>query len=209
MARGDPLRVECYGATRTQDGCSVSADAFLIQRGVVTWAAVCDGAGNAGQIAKRAMRVFQTVTKQATGEQAMADASWTAWTKLLDSALLGGPEATFAGAAVVGTEVCGAVVGDARAYVLPFGGPCTIVTDGKARLGSGRATPTPIRRALQPRDVLLLMTDGAWTPLSPYILGRTLRQKAVAHFSDVPVAILDAAGRHGRADDMTVVALRI
>jgi hypothetical protein len=28
------------------------------------------------------------------------------------------------------------------------------------------------------------------------------------HFSEVPPAILDAAGRTGRADDMTVVALR-
>ncbi len=209
MAWRDPVRVECYGAMRTQDGCSVSADAFLIQRGVVTWAAVCDGAGNAGQVAKRALRVFQTLTKQATAEQAMADASWTAWTKLLDSALLGGPEATFACAAVVGTEVCGAVVGDARAYVLTFGGACTIVTDGKMRLGSGRAKATPIRLALQPHDVLLLMTDGAWTPLSPYLLARAVRGAGTTHFSDVPAAILDGAGRRGRADDMTVVALRI
>ena len=32
---------------------------------------------------------------------------------------------------------------------------------------------------------------------------------AVRHFSEVPAAILDAAGRTGRSDDMSAVALRV
>ena len=56
---------------------------------------------------------------------------------------------------------------------------------------------------------MLLLTDGAWTPLSSYLLEKAVRGVLLQHFSDVPGAVLDAAGRTGRWDDMTVVALRL
>ncbi len=53
------------------------------------------------------------------------------------------------------------------------------------------------------------MSDGAWTPLgSPYLMRKTVMGAVGRHFSDVPQAILDAAQRTGRWDDMTVVAVR-
>jgi selenophosphate synthetase-related protein len=62
---------------------------------------------------------------------------------------------------------------------------------------------------MAPHDILLLVTDGAWTPLGPARLERAARKAALVHFSDVPPAILDAAGQRGRADEMTVVAVRL
>ena len=80
---------------------------------------------------------------------------------------------------------------------------------GKFRLGSGRAQGSPIHLELAPRDVLLLLSDGAWTPLSPELIRRAVVGAAMKHFSEVPQAVLDAASRTGRADDMTAVALRL
>jgi hypothetical protein len=62
---------------------------------------------------------------------------------------------------------------------------------------------------LRPREIVLLMSDGAWSPLSLYALRRAVGQTLGGHFSDVPGAVLSAAGRTGRWDDMTVVALRL
>jgi hypothetical protein len=53
------------------------------------------------------------------------------------------------------------------------------------------------------------MTDGAWTPLSPYLIEKAVRGVLLQHFSEVPSAVLDAASRTGRWDDMTVVAFRL
>jgi hypothetical protein len=41
------MQVECYSATRTQQGKASNEDAFLIGRGSVPYAVICDGAGNA------------------------------------------------------------------------------------------------------------------------------------------------------------------
>jgi len=43
----------------------------------------------------------------------------------------------------------------------------------------------------------------------PYLLQKSVMAAAARHFSEVPQAILDAAGRTGRADDMTAVVLRL
>ena len=53
------------------------------------------------------------------------------------------------------------------------------------------------------------MSDGAWTPLNLGLLQKTVMTAALCHFTEIPGAILDAAGRTGRADDMTAVALRL
>ena len=63
------------------------------------------------------------------------------------------------------------------------------------------------------RDVLgtivLLMSDGAWTPLGMYPLKKVLRSTMGRHFSEVPQAVLEAAGKTRIAGDMTVLALRL
>lgn len=58
-------------------------------------------------------------------------------------------------------------------------------------------------------DMVLLLTDGAWAPLGPYFLRRAVVGAAGRHFSEVPQAIIEAAARTGRADDMTAVTLRL
>jgi hypothetical protein len=58
-------------------------------------------------------------------------------------------------------------------------------------------------------DTLLFLSDGAWTPLNLYTLQKTAVSAAVKHFSEVPAAILDAAGKMRRADDMTALAMRL
>src|SRR5437667_9263165 len=89
------LKVECYGATRPQDGGSANEDAFVIGHGPIKFAALCDGAGHAEQVARRALKLFQTFFKEAPPESVLADATWAKWVRLLDSALLGRPPSTF------------------------------------------------------------------------------------------------------------------
>jgi len=55
----------------------------------------------------------------------------------------------------------------------------------------------------------MLLSDSAWTPLNPYVLKKTILSAVEKHLSELPLAILDAAGKTGRADDMTAVVLRI
>jgi serine/threonine protein phosphatase PrpC len=125
--------------------------------------------------------------------------------------LLGGAECTLAAVSMVGAEARGVVVGDSRIYLLPEDGGCRPLAEplSKARLGSGEVEPTPVRHKMAPHDLLLLVTDGAWTPLGSTRLERAARKAAFGHLSDVPAAILEAAGQRGRADDMTAVAIRL
>jgi serine/threonine protein phosphatase PrpC len=94
---------------------------------------------------------------------------------------------------------------------VPFEGPVRLLTGSaaKARLGSGETAPAVFRDVLAPRDVLLLASDGAWTPLGTAPLERAVRSMVTRPFADLPSAVLDEASRRGRADDMTVVALRL
>ena len=80
---------------------------------------------------------------------------------------------------------------------------------GLVALGSGEAQPCAFRDTLGVRDVLLLVSDGAWTPLGTAGLERAVRSMTTRAFTDVPAAVLDQASRRGRADDMAVVALRL
>jgi serine/threonine protein phosphatase PrpC len=101
--------------------------------------------------------------------------------------------------------------GDSRAYLVPLEGPVRLLTEGasKARLGSGETEPFAFRATLGVRDVLLLVSDGAWTPLGTAGIERVVRLSGLKPFADLPAAVLDAASRRGRADDMTAVALRL
>ncbi len=207
------MRVECYGASLPQDGRhpSDNEDAFAIVRSPVVAAVVCDGAGNAQHAARRAVGLFERWLGEATLGHVLGDDAWIRWARLADSALLGGSESTLAAAGVVGSEVRGVVVGDSRVYWLPSDGGCVVLSEAASRhrLGSGEASPFPVRRRLAPRDVVLLLSDGAWTPIDAFRLERTVRKAALQHFSEVPPAILELAGSHGRADDMTAVAIRM
>ncbi len=205
------MRVECYAASRPQDGRTANEDAFLVMREGIPVAAVCDGAGHAEQAAKRVLRLFELWVREATLGQMLDSKTWVSWVRQLDSALLGGNESTFLAVAVTGNQAIGVSAGDCQAYLIGAEGGFQFLTTSpqKARLGSGNVKPFIFRVTLKVRDVLLLMTDGAWTPLSPYLLEKTVRGAFLQHFSEMPVAVLDAAGRTGRWDDMTVVALRL
>jgi serine/threonine protein phosphatase PrpC len=123
--------------------------------------------------------------------------------------MAGGAQTTFLGVAAVDGRLVGAYAGDSRVYLVNEHG-CRILTEEACRrLGSGEAEPQPIHQRLATRDVVLLMSDGAWTPLQLPAIQRVVMNLTTRHLSDVPVALLDLAGSKGRADDMTVVAMRI
>ena len=207
------MPVECYGATLPQDGRQHTGnqDAFAIVRSPVVTAVVCDGAGNAQSVARRVIGLLKLRLAETTLGQALASDLWSQWARLVDSALLGDSECTLAAIHMIGTEARGVVVGDSRIYLLPEDGGCRLLAEplSKARLGSGEVEPTPVRHRMAPHDMLLLVTDGAWTPLGSARLERAARKAALSHVSDVPAAILEAAGERGRADDMTAVVVRL
>lgn len=205
------MKFECYGSTRVQEGRKLNEDAFLIGHGTIPFAALCDGAGNAEQSAKKVLRLFQQLFNNATLGKVLMPETWAGWVKALDSSILGVAESTFIGVSVIGRQVIGAYVGDSRAYLIKNEGECQLITTvpSKFRLGSGKTEPVPISLALGQQDILLLLSDGAWTPLNPYLLTKAVRSVQGEHYSEVPTAILDAAARTGRPDDMTAVAVRI
>jgi len=206
--------VECFGATRTQAGRLTNEDTFVIDRDPVPHAAVFDGAGNAGQAAQRVARFFQTLIKDQPEKVGDAEA-WAAWVRLMDSHLMGGAQSTFVGAAVPDPDaarVVGGYAGNARAYLAGEEGIKLITAESSpARLGSGSVEGRTFSIDLRARDILLLMSDGAWVPFSsPSRLRKAVAAAAARHFSEVPEAVLDAATPpDGSPDDMTVVALRL
>ncbi|MBI5492726.1 MAG: SpoIIE family protein phosphatase, partial [Deltaproteobacteria bacterium] len=174
-------------------------------------AVVCDGAGNAEQTARKTLKLFQLWIHDASSEQILTPETWTKWVKMLDSSLLGGYESTFLAATVLNDQLIGASAGDSRAYLVGSEGGYRFITasSNKMRLGSGEVKPFTFSLTLKHKDIVLLMTDGAWTPLSPYLIEKTTRKAALEHFSEVPTALLNIASKTGRWDDMTVVALRL
>ena len=202
--------VEIYAATRRQDGKATNEDAFVLGRSGMPYAALCDGSGNAQGVAKRALGLFQRMVGEVGTEQITQFATWSSWARVLDSALLGGPQSTFLAVAVVGNRVVGSCVGDSRLYRLTLDGGIEIVTEGasKHRLGSGRVDPWPIHLPLKSGDVLLLASDGAWTPLGLPSLRKVWGSASTLHFSEFPSLLLEEAGKRGCADDMTVIVMR-
>jgi len=55
---------------------------------------------------------------------------------------------------------------------------------------------------------ILYIFRGEKSWMISYLIEKTVRPAALQHFSEVPVAVLNAAGKAGRYDDMTVLALR-
>ncbi len=206
-----PSRWECVAASRPQDGRTANEDSFLVGRGAVPFAALCDGAGNAERAAKRALGLFGKLIAEATPAQIAQPEAWAGWVRLLDSALLGGGQSTFVALALADGQIVGACAGDSRAYHFTRDGAGSILTESapKFRLGSGRAQAFTFAAPTRRGDLWLLLSDGAWTPLGLYGLRRAVAAAATRHPSELPGAILDAASRAGRADDMTAVAARV
>jgi hypothetical protein len=206
--------VECFGASRAQAGRAVSEDTYVIDREPVTYAAVFDGEGKAEQAARRVARFFKSLIRD---QPAMIGdlAVWAAWVRLMDSHLAGGPQSTFAGAAVPdlgAPRVVGAYAGNSRIYLVGEAGVKIVSEENsKAPLGTGDALARPFSLELGPKDILLFMSDGAWSPFGRVSqVRKVVMAAALRHLSEVPEALLDAATpRGGPADDMTVVALRI
>ena len=203
--------MEIYGATRQQEGATCNEDAFVVGRGKIPFAALADGSGHAQQAAKRALALFERLMSEATPEEVERFPTWDGWTRLLDSLLLGGAQSTFVAVALLQGRIVGVCAGDSRLYLLPLEGEIQILTEDarKFRLGSGKVHPFGIHRQVQAGDVLLLMSDGAWTPLNLAKVCALRGKAASRHFSEFPVVFLDEAGKNGRADDMTVVAIKV
>ena len=178
-------------------------DAFTIVRVPVVTAVVCDGAGNAELAARRVTGLLELWLANTTLGQASSSSQG-------NSALLGGSECTLA-AVQSSAPRRAALWSVTRASTSSPKTAAAVSSEplSKARLGSGDVEPTSVRHQMAPHDILLLVTDGAWTPLGPARLERAARKAALVHFSDVPPAILDAAGQRGRADDMGAVAIRL
>lgn len=203
--------VEIVAASRPQDGRGVNEDAQGAGRSPVPHAVLCDGSGAAGQVARRAVRQFLAMAAEATQEEFRSFPTWENWARLLDSSLLGGPQSTFLAVGILGESAVGTCVGDSRLYLFPREGEVRILTEdaAKFRLGSGRIVPHPIHLRVSSGDTLLLMSDGAWTPLNLARMKALRTRFHGRHVSDIPSLVLDEAGKSGRADDMTVVTLRI
>jgi len=206
-ADGTGVKIDCYGSSRLRDGGTSNEDAYWIWRPSAIVAAVCDGAGQAQHCAAQVLRMF---ARQIEGGllQVQQFPAWSHWMRSTDAAMAGGMQSTFVGLAVVEGRLLGAYAGDSRAYLVNEHG-CRLLTEWPSpRLGSGEAEPHPIHEPIDPHDTVLLMSDGAWTPLPLPILHRAVMAARLDDFADLPATLIELAGKHGRADDMTVVALR-
>ena len=201
------VRVECYGASRAAGHGGPNEDAYWIARGGAVAVALCDGAGHAQQCGARTVQLF--AQRVDTGALELASfPSWRQWLVRTDAGLVGGEQTTFLGVALVEDRLLGGYVGDSRAFLVNEHGCRLVTTERTPRLGSGETNPLPIHERLAPRDVVLLMSDGAWGPLSACAIHATVMSRTMDHLADLPGALLDIAGARGRADDMTIVALR-
>lgn len=200
-------KVEIYGLSKPQDGRKTNEDSFLIIRGETPVVVLCDGAGNAEQAAKKTIKLFHSMLLKATPDDFMSFQKWKTWVNQLDSSLLGGHQTTFTALVVLENRIVGVNVGDNRVYRFGSDGKVTILTHSasKKRLGSGEIQPFPIHEQMQSKEIISVMSDGAWGPLSIQKVTSLFRQRLKIHQADLPEKFLQEAGRYGRCDDMTVV----
>jgi serine/threonine protein phosphatase PrpC len=214
---------EIFAGSKAQNGRARSEDDFFISRGTFPACGIADGAGNANLAARKALTLFSKLHNDAekTPAKLLDPEVWKGWVKVLDSSLLGGAQSTFVGLNIGDvlegnerkTVAVGACCGDSRLYLLDRQGKLTFVTDGatKARLGSGQASAFTFKiEKLFSGDILLLLSDGAYTPMSLAELQKIVVTSAVKHLSEVPTAIIDRAGKYGGlGDDATVICARV
>jgi len=193
-----------YAASLPQPG-HANEDAFFIGRlQSAPLVAVFDGQGNAEGAAKKAARQLERLYVDSKGHL-----DWMKTVKLLDSHQMGANKSTLVAASIAEDGVCICAVGDSRVYLIRSG-QASILTEGagKQQLGSGNITPLIKELAVQDRDLLLLMTDGAWTRFSLYVLAQTV-MKNLTNLPELPHSILKQAARGGICDDMTVAAVLV
>ena len=196
------LAATIYAASIAQPG-RPNEDAFFVGRlADAPLAAVFDGQGNAEGAAKKAARQLERLYTESGGRL-----DWTRNAKLLDSHLLGANKSTMVAVSLVEDAISLCAVGDSRAYLVRDG-QANILTvgAGKQQLGSGAIQPLIKQFGAQDRDLILLMTDGAWTRFSLYQLAQTV-MKNLANLPELPNSTLKQAAKGGVCDDMTVVAI--
>lgn len=196
------MNLTAYAASVPQRGHQ-NEDAFLIDRGS-SLVAVFDGQGNAESAAKKAVRQLERLCRE-NGTKP----DWIKTAKLLDSFLLGVNKSTMVAASLAEDVVSVCAVGDSRAYLVRDG-QTSILTEGasKQKLGSGAVEPLVKQVAVKDRDLFLLMTDGAFTPLSLYLLSKIVL-KNLLNLSELPHAILKESTKAGVWDDSTVACISI
>jgi serine/threonine protein phosphatase PrpC len=204
---------EAFGSSLPQEGRppGVNEDAFWIRPAEPTIIALADGAGAAQQAARKALRQFEQLVAAGRPTDIELFPAWSSWLRALDLGMSGGPsQSTFVAVAVLGDRLVGAAAGDSRAYLWTRDGELRLLTDGasKTRLGSRRIVPFPIHSAFGRGDIVLLLTDGAWTPLTMDGLRACVARAALLPLAELPEVVLREASRRGIADDMTVVAAR-
>jgi serine/threonine protein phosphatase PrpC len=198
---------QIYGFSQKQEGNKKNEDAFEIIRCNVPLVILADGAGRAGQVAKKAINQFKTLLKAVDEKKYLRFISWKGWMKTLDSNLMGGEETTFTAVSIIGKKLVGVNVGDNKIYRFDYKGEITTITSGmsKKRLGSGEIDPTPIHCYINGKEIFSLMTDGAWTPLGNYKIKKLFQKRLSYHPADFPSAIIQESSRYGKNDDMTVI----
>jgi tetratricopeptide (TPR) repeat protein len=204
-----PARLpDVFTATRPGSPRRSSCDAFLVLREPALVVGVADGAGDAPTSARRALAQFQRMLAETQSRGRCSPEVWAGFIPVLDAHGQGEPETTFLAGGIFGCEVIGVWAGDSRAYVVPVQGPIELLTTGtgKARLGSGQARAGTFSRTMHPGDLLLLMTDGAWTPFDNMkTLEALVRGHPATQRPSLAEAIVAAAEKAGHTDDKTVV----
>ena len=193
-----------YAASTPQPGRPNEDALFVGRHAGVPLAAVFDGEGNAEGAAKKAARQLERLYTESEGRL-----EWTRTVKLLDSHLLGANKSTMVAVSLLEEVISICAVGDSRAYLVRDG-QANILTEGasKQKLGSGAVQPLRKEFGVRERDLILLMTEGAWTRFSLYQLAQTV-MKNLLNLPDLPNSILKQAARGGVWDDMTVAAIVI
>jgi len=196
------LAAMIYAASVPQPG-RPNEDCFFIGRiAGAPLAAAFDGQGNAEGAARKAARQLDRLYTESQGRL-----DWMKAARLLDSHLLGANKSTMVAASLAGDALSICAVGDSRAYLVRDG-QANILTEGasKQQLGSGSVRPLTTQFGAQDRDVVLLMTDGAWIRFSLYQLSQTV-MKNLMSLPELPNSILKQVAKGGICDDMTVVAI--
>lgn len=72
-------------------------------------------------------------------------------------------------------------------------------------MGSGETDPYPIYNIMEKNEIVSIMTDGAWSPLSLSKIMGLFRKRLNFHPADLTEKFIEEAIKYGRYDDMTVV----
>ena len=135
--------------------------------------------------------------------------AWRSWLKTMDATLLGGAQTAFSCVVPRAGHLYGAYAGKSRGYLIGEAGVRTLTGESSPSLGSGRVEPSSIHVRLASRDVVVLTSDGAWTPLEKSAIQRCVVSAATKHPLDLTSTLLDLARARGRADDMALVAMTV